>query len=65
MHDGVETQGIVEALAEHDFQGMRLNGMIRASGCQNLVFCAYCHPFKKHYSFYLRILPCQFLFYPC
>lgn len=38
MHDGAETQGIVEAFAEHDFLGMRLSGMFCASGCSSYYF---------------------------
>lgn len=47
MHDGTETQEIVEAFAEHDFHAMRLSGMVRASGCEDIVFYAYCQRHKK------------------
>lgn len=51
MHDGAETKKIVEALAEHDFQEMRLSRMIHASGCEYIVFCAYCQHIKKQGAF--------------
>lgn len=46
MHDGAETQGIVEASAEHDSCEMRLSGVVRASGYENIVFCADCQRIK-------------------
>ncbi len=42
MHNGADTLEIVEAFAEHDFCGMRLSGMVRASGCSSIVFYTYC-----------------------
>lgn len=38
MHDGAETQEIVEAFAEHDFQWLRLSGMVRAFSCSSYCF---------------------------
>ncbi len=55
MHDGVETQEIVEASAEHDFQEMRLNEMIRASGCLSYWFCVYCQYPRKQRTVVLQI----------
>ncbi len=45
MHDGAETQEIVEAFAEHDF--LSLSEMVRASSCEDVVFCIYCQCTKK------------------
>lgn len=55
MHDATETQEIVEAFAEHDFYGLRLSGMIRASGCSADCFYAHCQHIKKHWAFDTRI----------
>lgn len=46
MYDGAETQGIVEAFAEHDSCDLRLSGVVRAAGCEDIVFCAYCNTLK-------------------
>ncbi len=45
MHDGSETQEIVEAFAEHDF--LSLSEMVHASCCEDIVFCAYRQCIKK------------------
>lgn len=48
MHNEAETQGIVEALAEHDFHEMRLSEMFCASGCSSHYFFAHCHNLLHH-----------------
>lgn len=45
MHNGAETQGIVEASAEHDSHGLRLSKMICAFDCLFYYFYAACCPF--------------------
>lgn len=35
----------------HDSHEMRLNEMVRAYGCEGIVFCVYCHIFKKQRAF--------------
>ena len=39
MHDVTETQGKRGSLAEHGLLEMRLSGMIRAAGCEDIIFC--------------------------
>ncbi len=47
MHDGAETQGIVEVLSEHDSHEMRLSGVVRASAAKILFFVHIANTSKK------------------
>lgn len=56
MHDEAETQGSVEAIAEHDSHDMRLSGMFRAFRCSPVFFLSILqHPLSL--PLYLPLYP--------